>query len=96
MILPHNYQTEHCGLRLVFSKMATFGWSYKSNVSGVKRPKEIHRKIEDWQKDREDVKIPLHRQTHSSESVNAGMKRRRCKLINFPIQSKVISLLQHL
>ncbi|XP_020894411.1 uncharacterized protein LOC110233459 [Exaiptasia diaphana] len=57
--------------------MATFGWSYKSNISGVKRPKEIHRKIEDWQKDREDVKIPLHRQTHSSESVNAGMKRRR-------------------
>ncbi|KAK3755411.1 hypothetical protein QZH41_016620, partial [Actinostola sp. cb2023] len=60
-----------------FSKMATFGWSYKNNVSGVKRPKELKRKAEEWQKDREDVKIPLHSQTHSSESVNAGMKRRR-------------------
>lgn len=73
-------QRPFAGSKKLFSKMATFGWSYKSNVSGVKRPKEVKRNVEDWQKDREDVKIPLHRQSHSAESVGAGMKRRRCEL----------------
>lgn len=59
--------------------MATFGWSYKSNVCGAKRPKEQNRKVEDWQKTRENANVPLHAQTHSAESLNAGMKRRRCE-----------------
>ncbi|KAJ7350117.1 hypothetical protein OS493_038403 [Desmophyllum pertusum] len=31
--------------------MATFGWSYKSNASGSKPPREQSRKVEEWQKD---------------------------------------------
>ncbi|XP_032218438.2 nuclear polyadenylated RNA-binding protein 4 isoform X2 [Nematostella vectensis] len=58
-------------------KMATFGWSYKSNVSGAKPPKEQLRKLEEWQKERPVSGVPLHRQTHSTESIYAGMKRKR-------------------
>ncbi|EDO45916.1 predicted protein [Nematostella vectensis] len=57
--------------------MATFGWSYNSNVSGAKPPKEQPRKLEEWQKERPVSGVPLHRQTHSTESIYAGMKRKR-------------------
>ena len=59
--------------------MSTFGWSYKNNASGSKRPSEQSRKVEEWQKDR-DISTPaLHPQSHSAESLTAGKKDRRLK-----------------
>lgn len=53
--------------------MATFGWSYKSNASGSKRLREQPRKVEEWQKNRPDSTTkPLHPQSHSAETLNAG------------------------
>ena len=64
--------------------MATFGWSYKSNVSGSKRPCEQSRKVEEWQKNRPDASTkPLHPQSHTAETLTAGtpQRRRKCESI---------------
>ncbi|PFX31365.1 RNA-binding motif protein, X-linked 2-like [Stylophora pistillata] len=62
--------------------MATFGWSYKSNASGSKRPSEQSRKVESWQEKRaEDAPKPppLHPQSHSAETLTAGTQPKRRK-----------------
>lgn len=60
--------------------MATFGWSYKSNASGSKRPREQARKFEEWQKNRPDTTAkPLHPQSHTAETLNAGTPQRKRK-----------------
>lgn len=60
--------------------MATFGWSYKSNASGSKRPREQSRKVEEWQKNRTDSTAkPLHPQSHSAETLTAGSQLRKKK-----------------
>ena len=67
--------------------MATFGWSYKSNATGSKRPSDQSRKVEEWQKNRPDLTTkPLHPQSHTAETLNAGtpQRRKKCKLKNIP------------
>lgn len=60
--------------------MATFGWSYKSNATGSKRPSDQSRKVEEWQKNRPDLTTkPLHPQSHTTETLNAGTPQRRKK-----------------
>lgn len=60
--------------------MATFGWSYKSNATGSKRPCEQSRKTEEWQKNRSDSTTkPLHPQSHTAETLNAGTPQRKKK-----------------
>ena len=67
--------------------MATFGWSYKSNASGSKRPQEQSRKVEEWQKNRPDATTkPLHPQSHTAETLNAGTPQRRKKCESFIVK----------
>ncbi|KAM7431011.1 hypothetical protein ABFA07_018351 [Porites harrisoni] len=60
--------------------MATFGWSYKKNASGSKRPREQSRQLEEWQKNRPDTSTkPLHPQSHTAETLTAGTPQKRRK-----------------
>lgn len=72
--------------------MATFGWSYKSNASGSKRPSEQSRKVESWQEKRaDDTPKPLHPQSHSAETLTAGTQpaRKKCKSLKTDYLSQV-------
>lgn len=73
--------------------MATFGWSYKSNASGSKRPREQLRKVEEWQKNRNDSTVkPLHPQSHSAETLTAGSNLRKKKCEYYDFRKKLVIL----